>query len=123
MPTENMEVFRQKTLESLGNFPKVLKPHLELVHFLEGKFRFERKMTPSEMLDEWNKQSNYEKYYFLGWLRAGIKKIGVNKAISYINLRNKQKIDSELVIILDYATVEELRAFKKGEDAVELYRK
>lgn len=118
MPTDNMDNLREKTIESLKNFPKVLEPYWELVEDLERMFKFNKKTKPLQMLKEWEKHSDLEQFYFLGWMRAGIKKMGITAAMRFILLSDKKKIDAALVTILDYASMSELEAFAKGEDSI-----
>ena len=118
MPTDEMKVLREKSLMGLKNFPKVLESHWELVEYLECVFKFKKGNKPSQMLREWEDQDVLEKFYFLGWMRSCIKKMGVTKAIRFILLRDKQKIEAALATILDGAEESERKAFTEGEDSI-----
>ena len=118
MPTDEMKVLREKSLMGLKNFPKVLESHWDLVEYLESVFKFKKGNKPSQMLTEWEDQDVLEKFYFLGWMRSCIKKMGVTKAIRFILLRDKQKIEAALAPILDGAEESERKAFTEGEDSI-----
>ena len=123
MPNENSVILREKTLEVLSNFPKLLEPHMDLVQTLSERYKLKTTVKPKKIIETWEEHNNFEKFFFLGWLRAAIKKMGVAQAMVYLHLKDKQEIDVNLATILDGATEEELKVFRKGEDTVGINHK
>ena len=119
MPDAKKVVTREDAIECLRNFPKVLERHVDLVQKLEERFKTKKDWRANVLLENWNEYDNCNRMYFLGWMRASIKALGVPRIVQYLCLKDKREIDSNLVIILSRATPEEIKAFQDGEDAVQ----
>lgn len=122
MPDEKKTTSREDALECLKNFPKILERHVDLVRKMEETFKTKKEWELTECLENWTKYDNFEKMYFLGWMRAAIKRMGIANVAPYLNLLEKRKLDYQLVIILSRATQDEIKAFQAGEDAISVQR-
>lgn len=122
MPNNDMDALRKNMLKHLEKFPKVLEPYLELVQKLKERYTKKNTKSPGKILENWKSCNKLEKFYFLGWFRAAIKKLGVTGTMRYLTLKEKQHIDEEMALILDSATEEELKAFRDGEDSIFLHK-
>lgn len=115
MPKQKRKYTMSESIQTLKGFPKAMARNPKLLPELERRFNFDRDVSPSQLLSDWENQSNLDKFYLIGWLKSGIDAMGVSTMLCIGFVLNQKTLFNDCVdAILANSNAEEKKSYEKG---------